>query len=75
MFGIQRKPMQAIIETESPGSVQRHDMATEKAVERGILLQSSVGTLCALEFLQAEGVSHIVAQRVLSEPTRRRSRP
>lgn len=74
MFGIQRKPMQAVTGTESPGSVQRHDLATEKTVERGISLQYSVGTVCALEFLQAEGVSHTVAQRVLSEPARRRNR-
>jgi hypothetical protein len=74
MFGIQRKPMQAVTGAESPGSVQRHDVLTEQAVERGISLQYSVGTLCALEYLRAEGVSHSVAQRVLSEPAQRRNR-
>jgi len=66
--------MQAVTGTGSPGSVQRHDQATEKTVERGIFLQHSVGTLCALEFLKAEGVNYTVAQRVLSDPARRRSR-
>ncbi|MFZ6645037.1 hypothetical protein ACO0LO_04930 [Undibacterium sp. TJN25] len=74
MFVTQRKPMQAVTGAESPGSVQRHDLAMEQTVERGISLQYSVGTLCALEFLQAEGVNQAVAQRVLAEPTRRRSR-
>ncbi|MES2073441.1 MAG: hypothetical protein V4488_24015 [Pseudomonadota bacterium] len=66
--------MQAITGAESPGSVQRHDLVTANTVERGISLQYSVGTLCALEFLRAEGIDHGIAQRVLSEPTQRRNR-
>lgn len=74
MLGIKHKPMQATTEAESHGIVQRRDVLTERAVDRGISLQYSVGTLCAMEYMRAEGVPRSVAQRVLSEPAQRRRR-
>jgi hypothetical protein len=52
--------------------VQRRDESTARTVERGIGLQDSVSTMCALEYLHSEGVSHLIAQRVLSHPAKRR---
>jgi hypothetical protein len=74
MLGIKHKPMHATAEAESHGIAQRRDVVTERAVNRGISLQYSVGTLCAMEYLRAEGVPRSVAQRVLSEPNQRRRR-
>jgi len=74
MLGNKRKPMQATTDIESHGIMQRRDLVTERAVDRGISLQYSVGTLCAMEYLKGEGVSQSVAQRVLSEPSQRRHR-
>ena len=52
--------------------VQRRNDAMAMTIDRGVGLQNSVGTMCALEYLHSEGVPHQIAQRVLSQPTRRR---
>jgi hypothetical protein len=53
--------------------VQRRNDAMAMTIDRGVGLQNSVSTMCALEYLHSEGVPHQIAQRVLSQPTRRRS--
>jgi hypothetical protein len=53
--------------------VQRRNDAMAMTIDRGVGLQNSVSTMCALEYLHSEGVPHQIAQRVLSLPTRRRS--
>jgi hypothetical protein len=52
--------------------VQRRNEAMSRTIDRGVGLQHSVSTMCALEYLHSEGVPHQIAQRVLSQPTRRR---
>ncbi|MBC7404893.1 MAG: hypothetical protein H7252_04315 [Cytophaga sp.] len=53
--------------------VQRCDDSMARTVDRGIGLQQSVGTMCAMEYLHSEGISHLIAQRVLTQPSRRRT--
>lgn len=53
--------------------VQRRDDSMARTVDRGIGLQKTVGTMCAMEYLHSEGISHLIAQRVLSQPLKRRS--
>ena len=53
--------------------VQRRNDAMAMTIDRGVGLQNAVSTMCALEYLHSEGVPHQIAQRVLSQPTRRRS--
>ena len=52
--------------------VQRRNESLAMTIDRGVGLQHSVSTMCALEYLHSEGVPHQIAQRVLSQPTRRR---
>ena len=52
--------------------VQRRDESMSRAIDRGVGLQHSVSTMCAMEYLHSEGVPHQIAQRVLSNPKRRR---
>ncbi|MDY7537362.1 hypothetical protein QN372_19445 [Undibacterium sp. RTI2.1] len=61
-------------ELSSIGHAQRRDFITEKTVDSGISLQSSLGTLCAIEYMKSEGVPGSVTQRVLSQPAQRRLR-
>jgi hypothetical protein len=53
--------------------VQRRNDAMAMTIDRGVGLQNTVSTMCAMEYLHSEGVPHQIAQRVLSQPTRRRS--
>ncbi len=53
--------------------VQRRNEMMAMTIDRGIGLQHSVSTMCAMEYLHSEGVPHQIAQRVLSQPSRRRS--
>jgi hypothetical protein len=52
--------------------VQRRNESLAMTIDRGVGLQHSVSTMCAMEYLHSEGVPHQIAQRVLSQPTRRR---
>ena len=52
--------------------LQRRDESMSRAIDRGVGLQQSVSTMCAMEYLHSEGVPHQIAQRVLSNPKRRR---
>lgn len=52
--------------------VQRRDESTARTIDRGIGLQHSVSTMCAMEYLHSEGISNLIAQRVLSQPSKRR---
>ncbi|MFZ6813419.1 hypothetical protein ACO0K3_03060 [Undibacterium sp. Rencai35W] len=59
--------------TELRFGILRKDRVTEGIVNQGISLQTTFGTLCALEYLQAEGVSPTVSKRVLSDANQRRT--
>ena len=52
--------------------VQRCNELLSRTIDRGVRLQHSVSTMCALEYLHSEGVPNQIAQRVLSNPKRRR---
>ena len=52
--------------------VQRRNELMSRTIDRGVGLQDSVSTMCALEYLHSEGIPHQIAQRVLSQPTKRR---
>lgn len=51
---------------------QRHDEASSAAVERGISVQSSFNTVCAIEYLKSHNVNPQVIERVLLHPEQRR---
>lgn len=52
--------------------VQRRNELMSRTIDRGVGLQDSVSTMCALEYLHSEGIPHQIAQRVLSQPAKRR---
>ena len=52
--------------------VQRRNELMSRTINRGVGLQDSVSTMCALEYLHSEGIPHQIAQRVLSQPAKRR---
>jgi len=51
---------------------QRQDTARSEIVERGIEVQASFSTLCAVEYLKSRNVPPQVIQRVLLQPAQRR---
>ena len=53
--------------------VQRRNASLARTVDRGIELQQTVSTMCAMEYLYSEGVPHLISRRVLSQPTKRRT--
>ncbi|MFZ3002504.1 MAG: hypothetical protein WA071_19470 [Undibacterium umbellatum] len=65
--------MQETKEFPSTGTRNREDFITQNTVDRGISLQQTVGTACAIEYLLGQGVPRQIKQRVLTDPERRRS--
>ena len=51
---------------------QRHDEECSAVVERGILVQTSFNTVCAIEYLKSHNVDPQVIERVLLHPDQRR---
>ncbi|NNG22448.1 hypothetical protein [Telluria aromaticivorans] len=51
---------------QSASSVTKGPLKTQQVVRQGVLLQSCVGTLSAVEYLKANGVQGSVIGRVLS---------
>lgn len=72
MLNTQEAAQQATPYLKVRDVVQRRNEALSRTIDRGVGLQHSVSTMCALEFLHSEGVPHQIAQRVLSNPKRRR---
>ncbi|HEX5344930.1 MAG TPA: hypothetical protein VFX55_20715 [Duganella sp.] len=54
---------------------QRRDQASSAAVERGITVQASFNTVCAIEYLKSHNVHPNVIERVLLHPEQRRKAP
>ena len=54
---------------------QRYDEACSAVVERGITVQSSFNTVCAIEYLKSHNVHPKVIERVLLQPDQRRKTP
>ncbi|MBC3909362.1 hypothetical protein [Undibacterium umbellatum] len=52
----------------------RTDLSMAAHVDAALQLQSSLGTLCALEFMKAKGIPPQVTARVLGQPQKRRLR-
>lgn len=50
----------------------RHDEASSAVIDRGILVQSSFNTVCAIEYLKSHNVDPDVIERVLLHPEQRR---
>jgi len=50
----------------------RHDDASSAVVERGIKVQSSFNTVCAIEYMKSHNVHPRVIERVLLHPEQRR---
>lgn len=50
----------------------RHDEACNAIVERGILVQTSFNTICAIEYMKSHNVDPQVIERVLLNPGQRR---
>ncbi|MYM34672.1 hypothetical protein GTP38_10010 [Duganella sp. FT94W] len=63
------------LESAPPVSVfqPRHDAASSEIVERGIMVQSSFNTVCAIEYLKSHNVKPQVIERVLLHPDQRRT--
>ena len=53
-------------------SQQRHDERSSAVVERGIIVQSSFNTICAIEYMKSHNVAPQVIERVLLHPEQRR---
>ena len=51
---------------------ERSDEHSSAAVERGILVQSSFNTVCAIEYMKSHNVDPQVIERVLLHPDQRR---
>jgi hypothetical protein len=51
----------------------RHDEACSAVVDRGILVQSSFNTVCAIEYMKSHNVDPQVIERVLLHPDQRRT--
>lgn len=62
------------LESAPPVSVfqPRHDEAASAVVERGIMVQSSFNTVCAIEYMKSHNVHPRVIERVLLHPDQRR---
>lgn len=50
----------------------RQDEASSAIVERGIMVQTSFNTMCAIEYMKSHNVDPRVIQRVLLHPEQRR---
>ena len=50
----------------------RHDEACSAVVERGIVVQNSFNTVCAIEYMKSHNVHPRVIERVLLHPEQRR---
>ncbi|USX23306.1 hypothetical protein NHH82_14530 [Oxalobacteraceae bacterium OTU3REALA1] len=51
---------------------QRHDEKSSAVVERGITVQASFNTICAIEYMKSHNVAPQVIERVLLHPEQRR---
>lgn len=51
----------------------RVDLARSEIVDRGIEVQASFSTLCAVEYMKSRNISPHVIQRVLLQPAQRRA--
>jgi len=51
----------------------RVDATRSEIVDRGIEVQASFSTLCAVEYLKSHNISSHIIQRVLLQPERRRA--
>ena len=51
----------------------RVDVARSEIVDRGIEVQASFSTLCAVEYLKSHNVPPNIIQRVLLQPAKRRA--
>lgn len=60
------------IDTRTAHPHVRKDRLHSDIVDKGILLQGQVGTVCALEYLKAHSIAVDIIQRVLTGPARRR---
>lgn len=61
-------------ESAPPVSVfqPRHDKECSAVVERGIQVQTSFNTVCAIEYMKSHNVQPQVIERVLLHPAQRR---
>ena len=50
----------------------RHDARRRDIVNHGLAMQQSANTICAVEYLKAQGIAAAVIERVLLDPQRRR---
>ncbi|AXA90322.1 hypothetical protein [Massilia sp. YMA4] len=60
------------IDTRTAHLHVRKDRLHSDIVDKGVLLQGQVGTMCALEYLKGHGIGIDVIQRVLTGPECRR---
>ena len=51
---------------------QRSDSHSSAIVERGIIVQSTFNTVCAIEYLRSHNVEPHIIERVLLHPEQRR---
>lgn len=58
--------------TPQAGLIQRSDEESSAVVDRGILVQSSFNTVCAIEYMKSHNVDPQVIERVLLHPDQRR---
>ncbi|WP_229633541.1 hypothetical protein [Duganella qianjiadongensis] len=60
-------------QTASPHLMQpRRNALISAAVDRGLLVQSSFNTMCAIEYMKSHNIPAAVIERVLLQPELRR---
>lgn len=62
------------LESATPVSVfqPRKDEASSAVVEKGLIVQTSFNTVCAIEYMKSHNVKPQVIERVLLHPEQRR---
>jgi hypothetical protein len=65
-------PQQLQQRPQVPPRQQRSDERSSAIVERGIIVQSTFNTVCAIEYLRSHNVQAGIIERVLLHPEQRR---
>ena len=55
-----------------PVMQERHNEECSAVVNRGILVQTSFNTICAIEYMQSHNIDPQIIERVLLHPEQRR---
>ncbi|MFZ6771507.1 hypothetical protein ACO0LB_02205 [Undibacterium sp. SXout7W] len=72
MFDANSVPTSYSSSTKNTVDAARLDTLTARHIDTGLVLQATLGTSCAVEYLNGNGVPHQTIVRVLSQPDQHR---